>query len=422
MKTKNFISNNAKTAIAIVTASVVTMMGMTACSADCEEDLLAPVPTMTRGGGPAPVSYVERSWDGKQVVSTVKTVTDYIELKGSDMTDYSSYELQSDKWYVVKSNFERCFINAPSGKPANLIICNGARVFAGVMIDEGDALNIYSQEGDGGELRATAADDRVNHWKYPGIGSRRTMGTLTIHGGKITAISKGIEEIAAIGGGNKGSGGKVTIYGGNITADGGDYGAGIGSGYGAYKMESLFDRRPRNDGGTLTIYGGNVTAKGGKYGAGIGGGIDANGATVTIYGGKVRATGGVDAAGIGSGEEQDVAPNIHGGSLTVYGGEVFADGTDWGAGIGGGEDADGAKVEIYGGSVTAWAGQDAGKKNGSAIGSEDGDGHRGSLKLGDNMKVWAGQNPSDADKHLFPFETRVPACFFRPYTRIVAGR
>lgn len=34
MKTKNFISNNAKTAIAIVTASVVTMMGMTACSAD----------------------------------------------------------------------------------------------------------------------------------------------------------------------------------------------------------------------------------------------------------------------------------------------------------------------------------------------------------------------------------------------------
>ncbi len=227
------------------------------------------------------MSYVERSWDGKQVVSTVKTVTDYIELKGSDMTDYSSYELQSDKWYVVKSNFERCLINAPSGKPANLIICNGA---------------------------------------------------------------------------------------------------------------------------------------------GIGGGIDANGATVTIYGGKVRATGGVDAAGIGSGEEQDVAPNIHGGSLTVYGGEVFADGTDWGAGIGGGEDADGAKVAIYGGTVTAWAGQDAGKKNGSAIGSEDGDGHRGSLKLGDNMKVWAGQNPSDADKHLFPFETRVPACFFRPYTRIVASR
>ncbi|MBQ6767113.1 MAG: hypothetical protein IJP46_00370, partial [Prevotella sp.] len=201
MKTKNFISNNAKTAIAIVT-TVVTMMGMTACSSDAEEDLLAPVPAMTRGGGAVPVSYVERSWDGKQVVSVVKYVTDYIELKGSDNSDYSSYELQSDKWYVVKSNFERCFINAPSGKPANLIICNGARLFAGLMIDEGDALNIYSQEGDGGEIRATAAHDKVNHWRYPGIGSQRTMGTLTIHGGNITAISKGIDEIAAIGGGN----------------------------------------------------------------------------------------------------------------------------------------------------------------------------------------------------------------------------
>ena len=56
------------------------------------------------------------------------------------------------------------------------------------------------------------------------------------------------------------------------------------------------------------------------------------------------------------------------------------------------------------------------------IGSEDGNGHRGSLKLGDNMQVYAGQNPSDADKNLFPFETRVPACFFRPYARIVASK
>ena len=53
-----------------------------------------------------------------------------------------------------------------------------------------------------------------------------------------------------------------------------------------------------------------------------------------------------------------------------------------------------------------------------AIGSEDGDGRRGSLQLGDNMIVYAGQNPDDANKHLFPFETRVPACYFRPYCRV----
>lgn len=39
------------------------------------------------------------------------------------------------------------------------------------------------------------------------------------------------------------------------------------------------------------------------------------------------------------------------------------------------------------------------------------------------MQVYAGQNPSDADKHLFTIEKpRVPACFFRPYARIVASK
>jgi len=47
MKTKNYFSNSAKTAIAIVT-TVVTMMGMTACSADDEFDQLASNAEMTR--------------------------------------------------------------------------------------------------------------------------------------------------------------------------------------------------------------------------------------------------------------------------------------------------------------------------------------------------------------------------------------
>lgn len=166
----------------------------------------------------------------------------------------------------------------------------------------------------------------------------------------------------------------------------------------------------------------SVYARGGSHGAGIGGGQDASGAIVAIHGGTVRAFGGVDAAGIGSGERFTSSSSVtHGGELTVTGGDVFADGTGWGAGIGGGEDAMGAKVVITGGKVVAWAGEDAGKKNGSAIGSEDGDGRRGSLKLGDNMRVHAGQHPSDAQNNLFPFATRVPACFFRPYACIEVG-
>ena len=91
------------------------------------------------------------------------------------------------------------------------------------------------------------------------------------------------------------------------------------------------------------------------------------------------------------------------------------------AGIGGGQDASGAIVLICGGKVVAWAGEDAAKKNVSAIGSEDGDGRRGSPRLGDNMRVHAGQNPSDAANNLFPFDTRVPACYFRPYACIEVG-
>ncbi|MBR6884587.1 MAG: hypothetical protein IKN01_02615, partial [Prevotella sp.] len=66
-----------------------------------------------------------------------------------------------------------------------------------------------------------------------------------------------------------------------------------------------------------------------------------------------------------------------------------------------------------GGKVIAWAGKDAEGKSGCAFGSEDGDGHRGSLKIGQKMMVRAGQTPNGTS--LFPKETRVPACFFRPY-------
>lgn len=71
MKTKYFFSNSVKAAFAVMTTVVMTM-GMTACSDD-DEYLVDD--EMTRGGGAAPVSYVERSWDGTKVVSTVKSPT-----------------------------------------------------------------------------------------------------------------------------------------------------------------------------------------------------------------------------------------------------------------------------------------------------------------------------------------------------------
>ncbi|MBQ1773433.1 MAG: hypothetical protein IIZ97_04195 [Prevotella sp.] len=114
MKTKKFFSNSVKAAFAVMTTVVMTM-GMTACSDD-DEYLVDD--EMTRGGGAAPVSYVERSWDGTKVVSTVKYVTDYQVL--SEVNKDRIFHMESGKWYVVKSNFEQWLIHAPAGKPANL--------------------------------------------------------------------------------------------------------------------------------------------------------------------------------------------------------------------------------------------------------------------------------------------------------------
>ena len=262
----------------------------------------------------------------------------------------------------------------------------------------GGTVKIY-----GGTVTATGGNNGAGiGGAYYGNG-----GTVEIYGGNVTATSPFFA--AGIGGGCDANGGSVTINGGTVHANGGKDSAGIGCGE---------RRNGTKHGGSLTVNDGLVVARGGSHGAGIGGGQDASGATVIINGGEVRATGGTDAAGIGCGEETAINPNINGGSLTVNGGTVFADGTGWGAGIGGGEDADGATVIINGGSVTAWAGTDAGNKNGCAIGSEDGDGHRGTIYIGDTLMVHAGQNPTDADGHLFPKETRGAACFFRPYARI----
>lgn len=468
MKTNRLFLNNKKALMAFMAAAVIGV-SFIACSQD-DELFEAEVPQKLTGQtrascGLEPITYVERSWDGQKVVSTEKDVTLYSELKENN--DSHSVQLESGKWYVVKSNCLLGVIVAPEGEPANLIVCDGAKLTSCIEISLGHSLNIFGQAKDTGQLIARS---HLNHERYPAIGSSDDMGKLVIHGCNISAETLQ-ENNSAIGGGWDGSGGDITIYGGIVKAQGGRDAAGIGSGE---------EQKRDLHGGVLTVYGGTIEAHGGRHGAGIGGGQDVDGGKVTIYGGTVKAWGGVDAAGIGSGEQftddiidggyltvnggkveahsgehgagigggQDghggevtinggtvsafggvdaagigtgegfTEHSLDGGKLFVYGGDVFADGSGWGAGIGGGEDAKGAKVYIFGGKVVAWAGQDAGKKNGSAIGSEDGDGRRGSLQLGDNMIVYAGQNPDDANKHLFPFETRVPACYFRPYCRV----
>ena len=320
-----------------------------------------------------PVSYVNRTWDGSKVVETPSTCTTYTEISGNDP---SQEQALNGEWYVVKENASRKRIIIKAHHEVNIILCDGAKLNSIVTFEHSGIpatiLHVYGQEGGTGKLVADARNDEKN----AGIGAN--------------TASDGYKRL-----------GELYVHGGKIEARGGKYAAGIG---GAWYLGHNYN-------GEVYVYGGEVYAYGGAYGAGIGGGQNDDGADVTVYGGTVWASGGTDSAGIGSGEQ--TSGDRKGGTLTVWGGTVYGSGEGWGAGIGGGEDSDGAEVSINGGKVIAWAGKDAGNKNGSAIGSEDGDNHRGTLRIHDCMMVNAGQTPNGTS--LFPKETRVPACFFRPY-------
>lgn len=235
--------------------------------------------------------------------------------------------------------------------------------------DDSGTLTIQDEKNDDGSAKGSASDTTgsltaTGGYHSAGIGgSDGHDGQVTITGGEITAT--GGNGAAGIGGGAGdtdavGGDGDVTISGGTITATGGSLGAGIGGG--AYGN------------GTVTVTDGDITAKAtGDYGAGIGGGFGAipkdtliggNG-TVTISGGTItEASGGYMAAGIGSGYQGL-------GTVTIEGDAVIknAQGGEAGAGIGSGTYGD-SEIIIRGDAVIENAESSA---NGAGIGSGQGD-------------------------------------------------
>ena len=154
-----------------------------------------------------------------------------------------------------------------------------------------------------------------------GIGSksRANSGTISIEGG--TVIAAGGSGSAGIGNSSSGGGSTVSIAGGTVTAFGGVSGPGIGA-------------------GTVSITGGSVSAAGNLTGAGIGGGQEEDGGDIFITGGTVIATSGAYAAAIGGG--QDGSGRI----VSITGGTVIATSAGLGAGIGGGPQGSGGTVTI----------------------------------------------------------------------------
>ena len=129
----------------------------------------------------------------------------------------------TETWYVVRKNLSissRIKVNGT----VHLILCDGKKLTAsaGITVHSGNTLNIHGQSGGSGTLVATTPSE-----DYAGIGSEGNggdhstiLGTINIHGGKITA--KGDMFSAGIGGGINSGGGNVNIYGGTIMATAGE--------------------------------------------------------------------------------------------------------------------------------------------------------------------------------------------------------
>ena len=341
----------------------------------------------------------------------------YVDAAGVPKGPVSAYRIGTSNnlgsgWYVVSGNVTMDSRLNVKGD-VNLILCDGAEltVNAGIGVNSGYSLTIYGQSGQTGALKAFGNDC------YSAIGSddQKDSGTIIINGGSVTA--KGGYKSAGIGGGRAGSGGVIIVNGGNVTAAGGQYGAGIGGGY-------------QGDGGMVTITGGIVTAAGGNEddptsgGAGIGGGGTdtgnknaGNGGTVTITGGTVYANGFSWAAGIGggggSGSSEDTSNGGKGGNVLISGGTVYANGGHRAAGIGCANGAPGGTVEITGGLVVATT---LSKDDAQAIGHGEHNEGAGSLTLGDEMNVIAGDGENNTQ--LFEKSDGVSACHDNYWAKI----
>lgn len=358
---------------------------------------LLPVTALAAGS----ITYISYTWvDGQGRVEHSNPLNDPYNEINTDSTDPVTW---NDGWYVVTGSATFTDRITVTGN-VHLILTDNCTLTAskGISVNEGNSLTIYatSEGGSMGKLIATGAD------RAAGIGGTTTSiydqgnyidtyvsgGTITIHGGDITATGK--VGGAGIGGGVGGTGGNITIYGGVINATsvhgagvgGGDsrgadhighggritiyggtvnaantgvegYGAGIGGGGSDGGSSSTVG----GSGGTITIYSGVVKAES-KIGAGIGGGQKNNGGEIAIFGGDVEATSRTG-AGIGSGAATGNGTTITGGKIAITGGKITAKST-YGAGIGGGNNnagysplafASGGTISITGSNTTVTA-------------------------------------------------------------------
>lgn len=216
-------------------------------------------------------------------------------------------------WYAVRGNIEISGrVNIAAGASVDLILCDGATITLprGIHVPKGTKLTIYGQTGGSGKLVArngTSFDDTNDAAIGSNFSERDINGDITIRGGKIEAVTRGLG--AAIGGGYS-CAGTVYIDGGEVTATTHGRSAAIGSGQ---LMGNAY----------VVITGGKVNAvSNNSQGCAIGGPSKSSilyksNTSITIKGGEVNATANSGVA-IGSGD------GTQGGTITISGGTVNA--------------------------------------------------------------------------------------------------
>ena len=178
----------------------------------------------------APVDY--QAYESGSLTDKTLAATAYDRVSSMTTT-------MSAGWYVVSDNVTVSDRISVSGD-VHLVLCDGATLTAqtGIGVTDGNSLTIYSQSGNTGKLVATVPYNKVVNSYHAAIGGDRydtqtdvgspvKAGSVTIHGGDITATASFFA--AGIGKAYEGKAGNITIYGGKVTAScDGESGIGIG--------------------------------------------------------------------------------------------------------------------------------------------------------------------------------------------------
>ena len=277
------------------------------------------------------------------------TVSEYTSVTAGDYEwETGIYVLDTNVTYGTEETSRRVAVKGD----VKLILKDGCTLTAngGIQVSEGNSLTIYAQSENEETMGQLNAISMFKNNAGIGGNDEENCGTITIHGGIITAKSSVepddscISNGAGIGGGNQGDGGIITINGGIINATGGlvwkgapgisGSGAAIGGGAEA-------------DGGNITINGGTIYPEYSE-GAGIGGGRSAKAGTIKINAGNIKI---LDVktntlgAGIGGGSSSD------GGFITINNGNITINGSSNGTGIGSGHTGKIDDIVINGGNL-----------------------------------------------------------------------